>query len=74
MQDNVINFEEALEEQDKALDKALKEVSFYQKKYFGCLTENKEIREENKEIREENKEIKKMNKAMEKIIKKIAEQ
>ena len=67
MQDNVINFEEALEEQDKALDKALKEVSFYQKKYFGCLTENKEIREE-------NKEIKKMNKAMEKIIKKIAEQ
>ena len=34
MQDNVINFEEALEERDEALQKALKEVSFYKKKVF----------------------------------------
>lgn len=52
MQDNVINFEEALEERDEALEKALKEVSFYRKKYFGCLKDKEEIEDMNKKMAE----------------------
>lgn len=65
MQDNVINFEEALEERDEALQKALNEVSFYKKKYFSCLKEKEEIEEDKKEIEE-------MNMKMEEFIKSIA--
>jgi len=60
MQDNVINFEEALEEKDEALEKARKETLFYQKKYFGCLKDKEAIQE--------------INKAMEKIIKQIVQE
>lgn len=72
MQDNVINFEEALEERDEALQKALKEVSFYKKKYFGCLKDKEEIEEDMKEIEEDKKEIEEMNMKMEEFIKSIA--
>lgn len=59
MNNNVINLEEVLEERDEALEKALKESLYYQKKYFSCLKDN--------EILEE------MNKTMEKFIKQISE-
>ena len=52
MQDNVINFEEVLEERDEDLEKALKEVSFYKKKYFCCLKEKEEIEDMNKKMAE----------------------